>query len=95
MDNETKEKLTKESIRKLKDEDTADLIIKYNPSEIFKVCSVCGKENYTNMIWWQLDDAGLPKDPYQLLPPLFEDIDASNDELFLESDTISEGGLRW
>ena len=49
-------------------------------------------KNYSDMIWWQLNDVGLPKDPYQLLPPLFEDIEALKGELFLESDTISEGG---
>jgi len=43
MDKETVE-LTKESTRKLKDEDKADLIIKYNPSEIFKVCSMCNQD---------------------------------------------------
>ena len=33
-----------------------------------------------------------PKDPYQLLGPLYEDIDLSTDELILESDKITEGG---
>ena len=49
-------------------------------------------KNYSDMIWWQLDDAGLPKDPYQLLPPLFVDMDVSKYDFFLESDTISGGG---
>ncbi len=34
----------------------------------------------------------IPKDPYQLLGPLYEDIDLNSDELILESDKITEGG---
>ncbi len=33
--------LTKKSVQKPKDGNKVDLIIKYNPSKVFKVCSVC------------------------------------------------------
>ena len=49
-------------------------------------------QNYKDWIWWRTDEnTGQPYDPYQLLPPLFEDIDISADELVSENDHIKEG----
>jgi hypothetical protein len=49
--------------------------------------------NFKDMIWWQADDeSGLSVDPYTLLPPLFQDVDISQDELVLENQHIREGG---
>jgi len=48
--------------------------------------------NFENFVWWQADaSTGLPIDPYSLLPPLFENVDISNDALLLENDHIDEG----
>jgi len=63
--------------------------------------------NSGEMVWWQLDDVkgetsnvkrknikgrSVPKDPYSLLGPLYEDLDLNADELILERDKIAEGG---
>lgn len=49
--------------------------------------------NLKDYIFWQFDDeTGTPKDPYALLPPLFNDIDIPEDGLYLESGEIQEGG---
>ena len=62
--------------------------------------------NSGEMVWWQEDvkretsnvkgqnteRKSIPKDPYQLLGPLYEDIDLNVDELILESNKITEGG---
>jgi hypothetical protein len=49
--------------------------------------------NFKNMIWWKADEeSGLSVDPYTLLPPLFQDVDISQDELVLENQHIREGG---
>jgi len=55
--------------------------------------------NSGEMRWWQEDVersasgvGRVPKDPYSLLGPLYEDIDLRADELILESDKITEGG---
>ena len=56
--------------------------------------------NSGQMVWWQLEQVKSkkekvgtkPKDPYQLLGPLYEDIDLNVDELILESNKITEGG---
>ena len=49
--------------------------------------------NFKDMIWWQADDeTGHSVDPYTLLPPLFGDVDISQDELVLENQHIHEGG---
>ncbi|MGB7291147.1 MAG: DUF2779 domain-containing protein [Thermodesulfobacteriota bacterium] len=49
--------------------------------------------NFKDMIWWRADDeSGLSADPYTLLPPLFQDVDISQDELVLENQHIREGG---
>jgi hypothetical protein len=49
--------------------------------------------NFKDMIWWRADvESGHSVDPYTLLPPLFEDVDISQDELVLENQHIQEGG---
>jgi hypothetical protein len=49
--------------------------------------------NFKDMIWWQADDeTGHSVDPYTLLPPLFQDVDISQDDLVLENQHIQEGG---
>jgi hypothetical protein len=50
-------------------------------------------KNFDNMCWWEIDEiTGKPKDPYSLLPPLFEDEEFLFEELVLENETIREGG---
>ena len=45
------------------------------------------------MVWWKIvNETGQPSDPYYLLPPLFDDVDISKDELILDNDHIQEGG---
>ncbi|MBI4229103.1 MAG: DUF2779 domain-containing protein [Deltaproteobacteria bacterium] len=49
--------------------------------------------NFKDMIWWRADDeSGHSIVPYDLLPPLFEDVDISKSQLLFENDRISEGG---
>jgi hypothetical protein len=63
--------------------------------------------NSGEMVWWQADDVkrqtsnvkrekenelDIPRDPYTLLGPLYEEIDLNTDELILESNMIIEGG---
>jgi len=49
--------------------------------------------NYHNWCWWQHEKkTGKPKNPYKLLPPLFENVDLSKDKFVLESEYIEEGG---
>ncbi len=49
--------------------------------------------NSGSMIWWQNDpQTGLPINPYELLPALFDKDEFIEDELVLESDHIHEGG---
>ncbi len=58
-----------------------------------KYSKAYNSKNFKNMVWWKADhDGGSPFDPYSLLPPLFEDVDISKDELLLENEHISEGG---
>ena len=43
-------------------------------------------------IWIQLDDQGLVKSPYDLLPSLIDDLDDENIEEFLMGDRLADGG---
>lgn len=48
--------------------------------------------NYTNMIWYRLDENGKVINPYKLLEPVFSDMDELETEDFSVDDTIANGG---
>ena len=51
-------------------------------------------KNFTEAIaWWQLGKDGLPLDPYQMLPPVFSDLDLpSEDEEEVDQTRLNQGG---
>jgi hypothetical protein len=57
-----------------------------------KYSSPYSGSNYEDMIWWREGENGAPLDPYKQLPPIFDDVDISKDELLLGSGHIAEGG---
>jgi hypothetical protein len=48
--------------------------------------------NFQNWVWYQLDENGIPKDPYKLLPNLFSDILTEELENFITDSDLSDGG---
>jgi hypothetical protein len=48
--------------------------------------------NLKTMVFWQPDEEGKPKNPYRLLPSVFEDIETDGLDLFMDSGEIREGG---
>ena len=48
--------------------------------------------NYENWAWYQLDENGIPQDPYILLPKLFSNIPADELEYFITDSNLSDGG---
>ena len=49
-------------------------------------------KNFQNFIWIQKDEDGNIKDPYKLLPKIFEDIDAEDEQKLLnESEELRNG----
>jgi len=42
--------------------------------------------------WIQLDETGKVKNPYKLLPPLFDNLDVDNVEEFFKGDQLADGG---
>lgn len=41
--------------------------------------------------WFKFDENSVPKDPYKLLPRLFEDLDAQRENELMVEDTLSDG----
>jgi len=48
--------------------------------------------NYENWTWIQMDNSGKPKDPYKLLPPLFDGTDNDQLESLVKAESIADGG---
>lgn len=48
--------------------------------------------NYKNMIWVKRDESGDIIDPYKLLPPMFQDLSAEENQLISQDDEIRDGG---
>jgi hypothetical protein len=48
--------------------------------------------NFKNFIWYKTDENGIPKNPYKLLPPLFDDLDQDTIENLVTDDSIADGG---
>ena len=58
-----------------------------------KYSQPCSSRNFKDMVWWRESaNADQPMDPYRLLPDIFEGVGIEQDELFLESRHIEEGG---
>lgn len=49
-------------------------------------------KNYQDGVWVKQDASGQVMDPYKLLPPMFADLSAEENELFSKEDTIRDGG---
>jgi hypothetical protein len=48
--------------------------------------------NFQDWTWYQVDENGVPKDPYKLLPNLFSDILTEELENFITDSNLSDGG---
>lgn len=48
--------------------------------------------NYRDWVWVKRDAAGHVLDPYKLLPPMFEDLSAHENDLLSQDDEIRDGG---
>mgnify|MGYP003653414921 CR=1 FL=1 len=49
--------------------------------------------NFTDKIWVERDDAGQVRDPYQLLPNLFEDLDSLQlEDMLSKEEALADGG---
>jgi len=48
--------------------------------------------NFENWTWYQLNEDGIPQDPYKLLLPIFEDIPAEELENFITDSRLADGG---
>lgn len=51
-----------------------------------------GSHNYEGMNWIQYDDNGRVKDPYKLLPPIFNDLDCETLDLVYGDEGLADGG---
>ena len=53
---------------------------------------VYNSRNYSNRVWIQRDDTGRVKDPYKLLPPVFQDIRQEELEKIEPDGNLADGG---
>ncbi len=72
---------------------SSDHIVEKYSQPIYGRNSEIKSQNFEDgTIWIQLDDQGQVRNPYDLLPSLFEDLDDDNVEEFLMGDRLADGG---
>ena len=47
--------------------------------------------NFENWRWVQLDESGVPIDPYRLLPPIFEEVEEDEIQHLISDENLSDG----
>ncbi|MBN1969144.1 MAG: DUF2779 domain-containing protein [Candidatus Delongbacteria bacterium] len=71
---------------------TSDLLKEKYSKPIYGTEPGIKSYNFKDWAWYQKDADGIPRDPYKLLPSLFEDISADELENFITDSRLADGG---